>query len=176
MSNGPALLHRLLRAFRLRMPAAQTLGVAVARIRARRTPQPVDPTGDPHEGLSARLQALDGTVREGTARGLAMLWEDFLELSGGPQAFREGGELAWREHLDRLETLRARMESDPAQRPYAIALAAMAAYLEILCRDKIGKTESELAAKVAALIDQGRRPRPREPSLPASAAVKRRQG
>ncbi|MFL5232869.1 MAG: hypothetical protein ACJ8DM_08080 [Microvirga sp.] len=115
-------------------------------------------------------------MREGTARGLAMLWEDFLELSGGPQAFREGGEPAWREHLDRLETLRARMESDPAQRPYAIALAAMAAYLEILCRDKIGKTESELAATVAALIDQGRRPRPREPSLPASAAVKRRQG
>jgi hypothetical protein len=99
-----------------------------------------------------------------------------LSCPAGRKAFREGGELARREHLDRLEMLRERMESDPAQRPYAIALAAMAAYLEILCRDKIGKTESELAATVAALIDQGRRPRPREPSLPASAAVKRRQG
>jgi hypothetical protein len=148
----------------------------VAAVLSRRAPDPRASAGDPHEGLSARLQALDGTVREGTVRGLAMLWKDFLELSGGPQAFREGGELARREHLDRLEMLRERMERDPAQRPYAIALAAMAAYLEILCRDKIGKTESELAATVAALIDQGHRPRPREPSLPASAAVKRRQG
>ena len=159
--------------------AARFLHSAIRRVAAvlsRRVPEPRAPAGDPGESLAARLQALDGTVREGTARGLAMLWEDFLELSGGPQAFRESGELAWREHLDRLETLRARMESDPAQRPYAIALAAMAAYLEILCLDKIGKTESELAATVAALIDQGRRPRPREPSLPASAAVKRRQG
>jgi hypothetical protein len=116
-------------------------------------------------------------VREGTARGLAMLWDDFLALSGGPQAFREGGEVAQREHLDRLETLRARMESDPAQRPYAIALAAMSAYLEILCRDKTGKADSELAATVAALIDRGRRPRRSEPSaLPASATARRRQG
>ena len=98
-----------------------------------------------------------------------------MSCPAGRKPSAKAASSAWREHLDRLETLRARMESDPAQRPYAIALAAMAAYLEILCRDKIGKTESELAATVAALIDQGRRPRPREASLPASAA-KRRQG
>jgi hypothetical protein len=97
--------------------AARALGRGMALLRRVRGAPGAEAPPDSIPGLAAELRRLDGAVRDGTARGLAMLWEDFLERCGGPELFREAGEVARQEYLERLRGVRETMARDRAQRP-----------------------------------------------------------
>jgi hypothetical protein len=107
--------------------------------------------------INGALEELQGTSRDGCSCALATLWDHFSQIWGGPDHFREADDVDRNAYLNRLRQIGERMESDPAQRPYALAPAAMITYLEGFSRVSTRKSQVDLAQTVVEMIDEGRK-------------------
>ena len=107
---------------------------------------------DPLIELARELQALPAVERDLVARGLAFLWQDFVERSSKPETFDEGAVQAY---VGRLRAIGDERHI-PARRLQALAAAAMAIYLEQLHAPEASGAARQFSAAIVELIDRGR--------------------
>ena len=115
---------------------------------------------DQHEttqsGLLDQLKDLNGEHLDGVARAIALLWDDFVETSGGPDVFRSAGDEERREYVAKIRHIAGPYEASPSKRLYALAANAMASFVELLARPDLSTGERELSRFVVSMIDRGR--------------------
>jgi hypothetical protein len=102
------------------------------------------------------LERLKGGALAGVARAMALLWDDFVDSSGGLDVFRSASEEDRGAYVGKIREIAEPYAAHPSKRLYALAANGMASYLELLARSKISGAERNLCRLIASMIDRGR--------------------